>query len=78
MLVNIWDYNEERNSNCPICNQYEKRCIEVAKSKWQAEFKDFDFVISNIKPRNKQFFSFGKVSSAGKNIIYYKIREQTL
>ena len=68
LLINIWDYNHKSHLNCSICIQYEKWCLEVAKSKWQSEFLDFDYVISNIKQQSKQFFNFGKVSSANKNI----------
>ena len=73
LLINIWTYNYESHLNCNICIQYEKWCVEVAKSKWQSEFLDFEYVISNIRQKNKWFFNFDKVSSADKNIIYRKI-----
>ena len=33
LLINIWDYNQELHVNDLVCQQYEKQCIEVARSK---------------------------------------------
>ena len=80
LLTNIWEYNDESHNNhtdCSICKQYEQWCIEVAKSKWQDEFKSFAFVIAQIRTQNKKVFDFGKVSSADRNMIYYRIWKQT-
>ena len=80
LLINIWKYNDESHDNhtdCSICKQYEQWCIEVAKSKWQDEFKSFAFVIAQIRTQNKAFFDFGKVSSADRNMIYHRIWKQT-
>ena len=55
LLTNIQDYNDQTHANCPSCKQYEKWCIEVAKTHWELEFFDFVYVISNIKQQNKTF-----------------------
>lgn len=78
LLINILRYNNKSKLNCLICIQYEKWCQEVAKSKWQPEFLDFKYDISNIRQQNKQLFHFGKVSTADKNIIYRKIWKMLL
>ena len=31
-LINIWEYNDERHKNCPICKQYKEWCIQVVKT----------------------------------------------
>ena len=54
--------------NCEICRQYKKWCIEIARSKWQPEFKSFPFVIAQTQIQNKKFFNFGKVSSADRDL----------
>ena len=83
LLINIWEYNDESHNNhtdCCSCKQYEQRSIEVievAKSKWQDEFKIFTFAIALMRKQNKKFFDFGKVNSADRNIIYHKIWKQT-
>ena len=58
LLINIWEYTDKTND--PILIQYEKWCIEVAKQKWQPQFKKFDYVIGNLKERNKKFYDFDK------------------
>ena len=77
LLINIWYYNEENHVNCDICRQYEKWCIEVARSKGRPEFKTFAFLISQIQIQNKKFFNFGKICSADKNCIYQVIWKRT-
>ena len=68
MLINIWEYTDKPND--PILIQYEKWCIEVAKQKWQPQFKKFDYAIGNLKERNKKFYDFDKISSADRDVIY--------
>ena len=70
LLIDIWDYNDQTHANCPFCKQYEKWCIEAAKTHWQSELFDFDYVISNIRQQNKKLFNFGKISSADRSRIY--------
>ena len=77
LLISIWEYNDEKRVNCDIYRQYEKWCIEVARSKWQPEFKSFAFVISQILIQNKKFFNFGNICSADKNCIYQAIWNRT-
>ena len=52
LLINIWDY---AFCHCSICSQYQKWCTQVAKEKWQPDFVDFGYVITNIKRQNKSF-----------------------
>ena len=70
LLINIWDY---AFCHCSICSQYQKWCTQVAKEKWQPDFVDFGYVITNIKRQNKSFiileFSIS-ISSADRNKIY--------
>ena len=71
LLINTWEYNEPGCKNqSPVCIQYEKWCIEAAQEKWKAEYLDFKCVIENLRRQNKQFYNFGKICSANKNVIY--------
>ena len=74
LLINIWSYNDQDHhlnvGNCETCRKYEKWSFEIAKSKWQPEFKSFAFVIPQIQIQNKKFFNFGNVSSADRNSIF--------
>ena len=70
LLISIWGYNNKSHNACTICQQCEQWCIEIARKKWQPEFKSFDFFILQIQMQNKRFFNFGKVSSADRNVIY--------
>ena len=74
-LINIWEYNDEKHIivNSEICSKYEEWCIETAKSHWKPEFKSFAFVISQIQIQNKNFFDFGNLSSATRNLCYSAI-----
>ena len=69
LLINIWEYNDERHKNCPICKQYKEWCIQVVKTQWQNSYIDFDYFIENIKNQNR-LFDFGKISSADRARIY--------
>ena len=73
LLINIWDYSEYPTD--PVLNQYCQWCVEVAKERWQPSFKNFQFVINNLRKRNKKFYDFGKISSTDKNIIYRLITD---
>ena len=77
LLINIWGYNDPSyyDNLCTICKQYEQWCIEMARKKRWPEFKNFDFVISQIRAKNKKNFNFGNVSSADKNCIYCVIHK---
>ena len=81
LLINIWGYNDEDHhlnvGNCEICRQYEKWCIEKARSKWQPEFKSSPFIISQIQMQNKKLFNFGKTGTAQRNCIYQIIWKRT-
>ena len=77
LLIIIWGYNDDHHKNCAICDQYEKWCVEIARSKWQPYLKAFSFVIGQIQIQNKNFFDFGNISSADKNYIYQVIWKRT-
>ena len=66
LLINIWEYNDQSHLNCLVFKPYEQWCIEIARSKWQSEFKSFAFVIAQIQIYNKFVFDFGKISHADK------------
>ena len=68
LLINIWNYSEYLKD--PVLNQYCQWCVEVAKERWQPSFKNLQIIINNLRKKNKKFCDFGKISSAGKNIIY--------
>ena len=71
LLINIWEYNEPRcKSQCPVCIQYEKWCIEVVQEKWKANCLDFEYVIKNFQKQNKNFYYLGKFSSQDRDVIY--------
>ena len=69
LLINIWSFSDYAHKNCLICNQYQPWCIEAAGEKWSLNFKDFDYVINNIKIQNISWFDVGKLSSASKDAI---------
>ena len=73
LLINIWDYSEYLTD--PVLNQQCQWCVEVAKERWQPSFKNFQFVINNLRKRSKKFYDFGKISSTDKNIIYRLITD---
>ena len=70
LLINIWEYNDERHKNCPACKQYKEWSIKVVKTQWQNNYMDFDFVIDNIRKQNRKLFDFGRISSGNRSKIY--------
>ena len=58
LLINIWERNDETHKNCPVCKQYQEWSIKVAKTQWQNNYMDFDFVIANIRKQNRKLFDF--------------------
>ena len=70
LLINIWTFSDYTHKNCFACNQYCQWCIVAASEKWSPDFKDFDYVINNIKIQNVSWFDVGKLSSAAKDAIY--------
>lgn len=77
LLIHILSYNDESHVNCPVCIQYEKWCLEVAKSKWQSEFLDFKTVITNIKQQNKVFLTLERLVQLIKTLFFMKHRINT-
>ena len=70
LLINIWEYNDERHKNCPVSKQYKEWSIKVVKTQWQNNYMDFDFVIDNIRKQNRKLFDFGRISSGNRSKIY--------
>ena len=73
LLINIWSYADHiinKVDGCEICEIYMKYCVTVAKEKWSEFYIDFDFLIYNLKKRNRNWVDFGKFSTATKNNIY--------
>ena len=68
LLVNIWCYTDKKND--PIIAQFEKLCVEAAQEQWKPLYLDFNYLIENLRKQNKQFYNFGKICSADKNVIY--------
>ena len=67
LLLNVWEYSNYLTEL--ILNQHCEWCVELAKEQWQPSFKNFQFVINNLRKRNKQFYNFGRISSADKSIL---------
>ena len=74
-LLNIWDYSDNVVRD-PVVSLYCESCVELARQRWCLSYKHLQFVINNLRKRNKQFYNFGKISSADKNIIYRLIWDQ--
>ena len=70
LLIDIWDYNDQKHTNCPICNSTRSGVLKLQKSIGNLSFFDFDYVISNIRQQNKKLFNFGKISPAHRSRIY--------
>ena len=68
LLINVWSYADYMN-DCVI-NQYQKWCVELAKERWQPQYLDFEYVIKNLKEKNKNFYNFGRVCSADREVIF--------
>ena len=66
LFINVWDYADK--PNCPICKQYQNG---------QDSYIEFDFVINCLKRQNKNWYDFGKISSATRNDIYLYISRVT-
>ena len=78
LLINIWCYSDpehhELHQECCTCNMNCELCVGAAKRKWSSFYKDFNYVIYNLKT-NKKLYNFGKISRADKSIIYGIIRK---
>ena len=74
LLLNIWGYAEVKKT-CSKCKQYEIWCMEAAQEKWKPQCLDFEYVIKNLRRQNKQFYNFGRTSTADKNVIYRLINK---
>ena len=70
VLINIWEYHDLTHKNCPVCKQYKEWCIKVAKTQWQNDYMDFDFVIENIRKQNRKLFGFERISSENRSKMY--------
>ena len=75
LLLNIWCYAADY-LNDQIINQYCKWCAEAAEEQWQPDFLDFQYVIQDLKNKNKKFYNFGRICLADKNVIYRLITKQ--
>ena len=73
LLINIWSYNDEGHKNCSFCKEYEKWCIIIAKSLWQDNYPNFDFVIENVKKH--KLFNLGSISSENEAAVYYMLKK---
>ena len=50
LLIDVWSYSEGCNTkDCLICPQYLEWSIQAAKEKWSPDFKDFNYIIDNLK-----------------------------
>ena len=52
-----------------FAKKHEKWCIIIAKSLWQDNYPDFDFVTGNVKKH--KLFNLRKISSENKAVVYY-------
>ena len=53
LFINVWSYAGYMND--PIVNHCQKWCFELAKERWLPQFLDFEYVIKNLKEKNKIF-----------------------
>ena len=44
--------------------------MEAAQEKWKPQYLNFEYVIKNLRQQNKQFYNFGRISPADRNMIY--------
>ena len=71
LLIDVWSYSELCNTkSCSICPQYLEWSIQAAKQKWSLDFKDFNYIIDNLKKRNKNWFDVSKLSPETKDKLY--------
>ena len=68
LLINVWSYADYMNDS--VINQYQKWCVELAKERWQPQYLDFEYVIKNLREKNKNFYNFGRVCSADREVIF--------
>ena len=68
LLINVWSYADYMNDS--VINQYQKWCVELAKERWQPQYLDFEYAIKNLKEKNKNFYNFGRVCSADREVIF--------
>lgn len=77
LLIDIWSYAEHLYHNpslappcrC-VCKVYLEFCINATKKKWSDTYVNFDFVVHNLKDRNRCFADFGKILTEKKDMIY--------
>ena len=63
LLKQIWNFNTyDDKHECVDCLSFEEWCIDFAKTKWKADFVDFDFVIRKIKETDRSFIDFDRIS----------------
>ena len=68
LFIKVWSYAGYMND--PIVNHCQKWCFELAKERWLPQFLDFEYVIKNLKEKNKIFYNFGRICSADRKVIY--------
>ena len=61
LFINFWSYAGYMND--PIVNHCQKWCFKLAKERWLPQFLDFEYVIKNLKEKNKNFYNFGRISN---------------
>ena len=59
LLLNIWDYSDNLRRD-PVISQYCKWCVELARQQWCLSYKNFQFVIKNLRKRNKNLTTLVK------------------
>ena len=63
LLKQIWNFNTCADKyECVDCVSFEEWCIDFAKTKWKADFVDFDFVIRKIKETDRSFIDFDRIN----------------
>ena len=63
LLKQIWNFNTHVDKyKCVDCLSFEEWCIDFAKTKWKADFVDFDFVIRKIKETDRSFIDFDRIN----------------
>ena len=46
-----------------------------AKERWELSYKNFQYLINNLRKKNKKFYDFGKIGSADETVIYRLIAD---
>ena len=75
LLINICSYSEQKYLTDPVLNQYCEWRVEIAKEQWEPSYKNFQYIINNLRKKSKKFYDFGEISSADKNVIYRLIAD---